>query len=93
MNRIVLIGNGFDLAHDLKTSYANLIDWYWDMRMKNLQAVDTTKSSDKLCTLELLSNNSINWRNFYNQNQLQAFSGKRVQEQSASCCSKPGRTF
>lgn len=78
MNRIVLIGNGFDLAHDLKTSYANFIDWYWDMRMKNLQAVDTTKSSDKLCTLELLSNNSINWRNFYNQNQLQAFSGREI---------------
>lgn len=24
MNRIVLIGNGFDLAHGLKTSYKNL---------------------------------------------------------------------
>lgn len=29
MNRIVLIGNGFDLAHDLKTSYTNFIEWYW----------------------------------------------------------------
>lgn len=29
MNRIVLIGNGFDLAHGLKTSYKNFIDWYW----------------------------------------------------------------
>ena len=32
MNRLVLIGNGFDLAHDLKTSYADFIDWYWDRR-------------------------------------------------------------
>jgi hypothetical protein len=27
-NRLVLIGNGFDLAHGLKTSYRNFIDWY-----------------------------------------------------------------
>lgn len=27
-NRIVLIGNGFDLAHGLKTSYKDFIDWY-----------------------------------------------------------------
>jgi len=29
MNRIILIGNGFDLAHDLKTSYKHFIDDYW----------------------------------------------------------------
>ncbi|RYM30835.1 hypothetical protein ERX46_17285 [Brumimicrobium glaciale] len=29
MNRIILIGNGFDLAHGLKTSYRNFIDDYW----------------------------------------------------------------
>ncbi|PQJ73056.1 AbiH family protein [Polaribacter butkevichii] len=29
MNRIILIGNGFDLAHGLKTSYNNFIDDYW----------------------------------------------------------------
>ena len=28
LNRLVLIGNGFDLAHGLKTSYKNFIDWY-----------------------------------------------------------------
>jgi uncharacterized protein YdcH (DUF465 family) len=26
--RIVLIGNGFDLAHGLKTSYGHFVDWY-----------------------------------------------------------------
>jgi hypothetical protein len=30
MNRIILIGNGFDLAHGLKTSYKNFIDDYWN---------------------------------------------------------------
>lgn len=29
MNRIILIGNGFDLAHGMKTSYGNFIDDYW----------------------------------------------------------------
>lgn len=29
MNRIVLIGNGFDLAHNLKTSYRHFIDDFW----------------------------------------------------------------
>lgn len=28
MNRLVLVGNGFDLAHGLKTSYKNFLDWY-----------------------------------------------------------------
>lgn len=27
MNRVILIGNGFDLAHDLKTSYNDFIEW------------------------------------------------------------------
>ena len=30
MNRIILIGNGFDLAHGLKTGYKDFIDSYWD---------------------------------------------------------------
>ena len=30
MNRIILIGNGFDLAHGLKTSYADFIDDLWE---------------------------------------------------------------
>jgi len=27
MNRIIIIGNGFDLAHGLKTSYKNFLEW------------------------------------------------------------------
>ncbi|MES2863551.1 MAG: AbiH family protein [Bacteroidota bacterium] len=29
MNRLVIIGNGFDLAHDLPTSYRDFIDDFW----------------------------------------------------------------
>lgn len=28
MKRLILVGNGFDLAHDLKTSYCDFISWY-----------------------------------------------------------------
>ncbi|WP_339835853.1 AbiH family protein [uncultured Flavobacterium sp.] len=28
MNRLILIGNGFDLAHNLKTSYSDFLCWY-----------------------------------------------------------------
>ena len=28
IKKLVLIGNGFDLAHGLKTNYRNFIDWY-----------------------------------------------------------------
>lgn len=35
MNRIILIGNGFDLAHGMKTSYRDFIDDYWlNLRIK-----------------------------------------------------------
>lgn len=37
MNRLVIIGNGFDLAHGLKTKYEDFIDWYWVNRMKGLE--------------------------------------------------------
>lgn len=37
MNRIILIGNGFDLAHGLRTSYADFIDYYWEYWGKRLQ--------------------------------------------------------
>lgn len=30
MNRLVLVGNGFDLAHGLRTSYKDFIFWYLD---------------------------------------------------------------
>ena len=30
MNRIILIGNGFDLAHGLKTNYNDFINAFWE---------------------------------------------------------------
>lgn len=51
MNRLILIGNGFDLAHGLKTKYKDFIDWYWANRMKGLEHEQTFVSKDALCTL------------------------------------------
>ncbi len=33
MNRIIVIGNGFDMAHNLKTGYRDFINGYWDQVM------------------------------------------------------------
>ncbi|MGM9675375.1 MAG: AbiH family protein [Bacteroidaceae bacterium] len=62
MNRIVLIGNGFDLAHGLKTSYKNFIDWYWsDWGEKLLRGQNKTET-DGLCSFKLKENiNLANW--------------------------------
>ena len=37
MNRIILIGNGFDLAHGMKTSYKSFIDDYWTNTITSIQ--------------------------------------------------------
>lgn len=55
MNRIILIGNGFDLAHGLKTSYANFIDWYWDEWGEKLLVSESKVVEDDLCSFELNS--------------------------------------
>ncbi|MDR0866069.1 MAG: bacteriophage abortive infection AbiH family protein [Candidatus Symbiothrix sp.] len=44
MNRIILIGNGFDLAHGLKTSYKDFIDDLW--RKMNTEYNEHIKSSN-----------------------------------------------
>ena len=55
MNRIILIGNGFDLAHGLPTSYRHFMDWYWRQRFLRLPK-GSYVSSDGLCTLKISGN-------------------------------------
>ena len=52
MNRLVLIGNGFDLAHGLKTSYADFINWYWGKRVLEFNGNLSTISKDCLCAFK-----------------------------------------
>ncbi len=52
MNRIILIGNGFDLAHGLKTSYADFIEYYWEYWGKRLQGGYLgDELTDELCSI------------------------------------------
>lgn len=53
MNRIVLIGNGFDLAHGLKTRYADFINWYWSEWGNLLVHSLKTKETDRFCSFSL----------------------------------------
>ena len=52
MNRIVVVGNGFDLAHNLKTKYEDFITWYWEKTWKYLQNYAAIIFDDGLCYIE-----------------------------------------
>ena len=56
MNRIVLIGNGFDLAHGLKTSYKDFISWYWTDWGKRLLHGLSKIETDGLCSFKIRDN-------------------------------------
>ena len=53
MNRLVIIGNGFDMAHGLRTSYMDFINWYWDKRIDAFVGNTTKISEDCLCKLSI----------------------------------------
>ena len=70
MNRIILIGNGFDLAHGLKTSYADFIDWYWKEWGKRLLHGQSKKEEDRLCSFEIKDDIELDmwyyvWHGYY----------------------------
>lgn len=72
MNRIVLIGNGFDLAHGLKTSYADFINWYWKQWKRELILCHCSILEDPLCSLELDTEETefTQWHGFLMQNSI-----------------------
>lgn len=63
MNRIVLIGNGFDKAHGLHTGYEDFINWYWDTRVRGFLGNRTNSSADCLCVFECHPQDS--WNSYY----------------------------
>lgn len=56
MNRIVLIGNGFDLAHGLPTRYEDFINWYWDKWGQKLRTSSKKVEQDHFCSFVLKDN-------------------------------------
>ena len=61
MNRIVLIGNGFDLAHGLPTRYEDFLDWYWMDWGEKLFHSQNRVETDGLCSFEIKDNVAKNW--------------------------------
>ncbi len=59
MNRIILIGNGFDLAHGLPTRYEDFINWYWEKRVMEFNGNLTPISEDCLCSFNMTKSNSF----------------------------------
>ena len=53
MNRIIIIGNGFDLAHQLATRYEDFINWYWEDRGSYLVGSFCNHIDDGLCSFKL----------------------------------------
>ena len=53
MNRIIIIGNGFDLAHQLATKYEDFINWYWEDRGSYLVGSFSNHIDDGLCSFKL----------------------------------------
>ena len=53
MNRIIIIGNGFDLAHQLATKYEDFINWYWEEWGHSLATSMNRNLTDGLCSFRL----------------------------------------
>lgn len=67
MNRIILIGNGFDLAHGLPTRYEDFIKWYWEKRINGLASNKTQVDADKLCAFKIDFTLGYTWQYLLNQ--------------------------
>lgn len=72
MNRIILIDNGFDLAHGLQTRYEDFINWYWDQWVINLMTCHNNVMNDCLCSFSINRSDSswqyIMWENNFTLN-------------------------
>ena len=58
MNRLVLIGNGFDCAHDLKTRYEDFLNWYWWKKLSIAATKHDEEYNDQLCKMTILTEDS-----------------------------------
>ena len=47
MNKLIIVGNGFDLAHGLKTSYKDFTEWYLEKIINSIkESIGSKKSSE-----------------------------------------------
>lgn len=65
MNRIIIAGNGFDLAHGLKTKYEDFINWYWERWLKLLYSSTNQIEKDELFEIRAKYNSDSLSNYFY----------------------------
>lgn len=84
IHRIILVGNGFDLAHGLATRYENFIDWYWEQYIFKLKDCLINTYSDTLCSFTLKeAMYGDRWYQFlspYNNKSFENKSGREIYE-------------
>lgn len=69
MNRLVIIGNGFDMAHGLKTSYKDFINWYWDQIRDKCCFLNNARYEDVLLRITLCNTKDyFNLSHFFSYN-------------------------
>ena len=51
MNRLIIIGNGFDLAHGVKSKYEDFLLWYLMYKVEELD--ENTPAIDRLCSIQV----------------------------------------
>lgn len=80
MNRLVIIGNGFDMAHGLKTSYMDFINWYWNKRIDAFAGNTKKVSEDCLCKLSIKDGTNVScWNVFtFEQSYFRDILGNRI---------------
>ena len=60
MNRIILIGNGFDLAHGLPTGYAHFVHAYHAV-CKSQLSQNSLGYEDELCSIKISDPEDTKW--------------------------------
>lgn len=69
MNRLILVGNGFDLAHGLKTSYHDFIDDFWSSQINEITAQEYCYEYENEY-LKFSSSRAVFWEVVITYNQL-----------------------
>lgn len=63
MNRLIIIGNGFDLAHNLKTRYSDFIDFLWKKEAEKIyQNLDKPIYDSELIRINIKNNESRSYK-------------------------------
>ena len=92
MNRIILIGNGFDLAHGLPTGYEDFINWYWKKRVDSFIGNLTPISEDCLCSIRITSDNYNRCWNVFAFN-LPSYFNKPSSKEVIDCIVNDSKSF